>query len=148
MTDDLVTWLRAQLDEDERLARAAFSDAGHWSANGSRFIVDQPDDGEWRRGTLAMDDRRVEGIGITLYDEGGHDEDQAAFIAEHDPARVLREVEAKRRIIEEHPYAGAGKCETCDLDRDWPCPTLRLLALPYADRSGYREEWRPDAVTA
>jgi hypothetical protein len=26
---------------------------------------------------------------------------------------------------------------------DWPCLTLRLLALPYADRPGYREEWRP-----
>lgn len=24
-----------------------------------------------------------------------------------------------------------------------PCSTLRLLALPYSDRPGYREEWRP-----
>ncbi|WP_373305012.1 DUF6221 family protein [Streptomyces bluensis] len=24
-----------------------------------------------------------------------------------------------------------------------PCPTLRLLALPYADRDGYQESWRP-----
>lgn len=23
------------------------------------------------------------------------------------------------------------------------CPTARLLAVPYADRPGYREEWRP-----
>lgn len=23
-----------------------------------------------------------------------------------------------------------------------PCPTVRLLALPYAGRDGYREEWR------
>lgn len=25
----------------------------------------------------------------------------------------------------------------------WPCRTLRFLALPYADRPGYREEWKP-----
>jgi hypothetical protein len=27
--------------------------------------------------------------------------------------------------------------------KDFPCPTLRLLALPYGDRPGYRDEWRP-----
>jgi hypothetical protein len=25
----------------------------------------------------------------------------------------------------------------------YPCPTVRLLAQPYADRPGYRDEWRP-----
>jgi hypothetical protein len=25
----------------------------------------------------------------------------------------------------------------------WPCQTLRLLALPYADHPDYRPEWKP-----
>jgi hypothetical protein len=30
-----------------------------------------------------------------------------------------------------------------DLAKDpYPCATLRLLALPYADRPGYRKEWK------
>jgi hypothetical protein len=30
-----------------------------------------------------------------------------------------------------------------DLTVRFPCRTLRLLALPYADREGYLESWRP-----
>ena len=58
--------------------------------------------------------------------------------------RWLAECEAKRRIVELHTNQG-GSCGTCTdsdyagLVDDWPCPTLRALALPYADR----EEWRP-----
>jgi hypothetical protein len=59
---------------------------------------------------------------------------------------LLREVEAKRRIVDLHgaqphecvewddtmsPYT----CTTYELD----CPTLRALALPYADQPGYDE---------
>lgn len=50
--------------------------------------------------------------------------------------RVLAECEAKRRIVEH-----------CEPDPLTKSPgdeyVLRLLALPYADRPGYREEWRP-----
>lgn len=65
----------------------------------------------------------------------------------HDPARVLAEVDAKRRIVEEHsphPEVYGDYCPSEDgryrLDH---CPTLRLLALPYAEHDDYREEWRP-----
>jgi hypothetical protein len=65
------------------------------------------------------------------------------------------ERESKRRIIELHavdtypfgdiptggPYDPA-LCQTCE-NEAVPCRTLRLLALPYADREGYREAWRP-----
>jgi hypothetical protein len=64
--------------------------------------------------------------------------------------RVLAECEAKRRIVELHTTVDGAIYPTCDCcglygeaDVDWPCPTLRLLALPYADRPGYRAEWRP-----
>jgi hypothetical protein len=64
----------------------------------------------------------------------------------HDPARVLAEVEAKRRIVEafeaddnRERYGGCGDdCEWKALDY-----ALRLLALPYADHPDYRPEWKP-----
>lgn len=45
-------------------------------------------------------------------------------------------------------YATATVCRSCEPDHQfpelsWPCPTLRLLALPYEGRPGYRAEWRP-----
>ena len=69
------------------------------------------------------------------------------------PARILAACEAHRRIVEAHPRSVAlDYCETCfsgdfgrlddPLHEDWPCPTLRALAAIYADRDGYREEWR------
>lgn len=86
------------------------------------------------------------------------DEDAATLIGAFSPARVLAEVDAKRRIIAEHPLIEASEpkvhpfpygCETCHFDReegvygDGPCTTLKLLALPYADHPDYRQEWRP-----
>ncbi len=77
-------------------------------------------------------------------------------IARHDPARVLAECEAKRRIVELHDvdcYVGTGPdgddeyfcegCRTSTIDpADIQCPTLRALTLSYADHPDYRDEWR------
>jgi hypothetical protein len=65
----------------------------------------------------------------------------ARHIAEHDPARVLREVEAKRQIVD----LCADMLWHDDRGPDYVSNgTLWLLALPYADRPGYRgEEWKP-----
>ena len=70
----------------------------------------------------------------------------------YDPARVLAECAAKRRIVELHEPNGE-TCSVCALQdgskygdgwgaEDWPCSTLRALALPYADHEAFREEWR------
>jgi hypothetical protein len=60
----------------------------------------------------------------------------AEHIARHDPARVLAECDAKRRII-----------TTIQRWLDTGYPTLDhvlfALALPYADHPDYRSEWRP-----
>jgi hypothetical protein len=115
--EDLVQWLRAQLDEDERTARAA--DAAK-------------DDNWW----------------------WGPDSESAAerHVARHDPARVLREIDAKRQLIELHQERleqgyGSDVCAECDFggvsQTYYPCATLRLLALPYTDQPGYQEAWRP-----
>ena len=72
--------------------------------------------------------------------------DWAWHIARWDPARVLAECEAKRRIVEVH-LSGEAWCDHCSggEHRGNPdaCPTLRLLALPYADHPDYDETWRP-----
>lgn len=83
------------------------------------------------------------------------------------PARLLAEVEAKRRIVELHrswalvdedegrqpDQYSERYCQTCGdddsslwNDRDlpgWPCQTLLLLALPHADHESFDESWRP-----
>jgi hypothetical protein len=81
----------------------------------------------------------------------------ATHVEHHSPERVLREVEAKRRIMERHRrYDGIGSkytdyCEGCPSgdDSGYPeveldeCPELRDLAAVYSDHPDYREEWRP-----
>jgi hypothetical protein len=72
-------------------------------------------------------------------------------IARHDPARVLAEVEAKRRIIDRAEFVanhGPARDHVRALDMTTGASAalrdvLRLLALPYADHPAYREEWRP-----
>jgi hypothetical protein len=59
----------------------------------------------------------------------------------------LARIAADRQILALH----SGSAALCSWSqdgndthyRDDPCETLRLLALPYADQPGYREEWRP-----
>jgi hypothetical protein len=119
---DLVQWLTAQLDEDERIARAC--SGMEWWEHPKNWVSAPP----------------LNRIAVVVHDgDRGH-------IVRHDPARVLREIDAKRRIIAEHALNG-WVCSTCDdgavPPQAFPCPTLRLLALPYADRSDYREEWAP-----
>ncbi|WP_338683897.1 DUF6221 family protein [Streptomyces acidiscabies] len=118
--DDLVAWLRVQLDEDERTALAA--SPGPWSVNAESDEV------------LAVDGVTVaEGFALS----GGQLRATTEHIAEHDPARVLREVEALRRIVDRYAWLREHG------DTGGTAWVLPLLALPYADRPGYREEWRP-----
>ncbi|GAB3817721.1 DUF6221 family protein [Micromonospora zhanjiangensis] len=62
------------------------------------------------------------------------------------PAELLdqmaRDIEAKRRILDEAANYSP-ELEHGD-NGEWALGmVLRLLALPYAHRPGYREEWRP-----
>jgi len=71
----------------------------------------------------------------------------------YDPARVLAECEAKRRIVDEHAPRVVRWRDTIDINDDecqtchgsepgvYPCDTLRLLALPYADHPDYRASY-------
>jgi hypothetical protein len=142
--DELVRWLGEQLDEDERIAKAAT--AGPWRQHDTHL-------GQYgHTATVLSGDRNETDLRAWLpsmsqesWDEARNVWADAAHIAEWDPERVLREIDAKRKIVAEHALNG-WVCNTCDngeAEQVFPCPTLRLLALPYADRPGYREEWRP-----
>lgn len=141
MSDDLAAFLLARIAEDEVAALAATRNAWRvedWSglSGGSAnwMVV-----GDFDVGAAAFHVKN---------------EPDAVHIARHDPARVLVECAAKRGIVDEHQvtrrtpgytYLLDPPCVTCGQvrPRRFPCPTLRLLALPYADHPDYREEWRP-----
>lgn len=134
MTDALVAFLKARLDDDEQVARQAASreqGGASWRLEGATVLAG--DGAPVARHTWA--------------DEGSH-------IARHDPARTLREVEAKRGIVERHSPHSMGSCRTCErphwgvqvcdhCERAAPCPDLRDLATVYASHPDYLEEWRP-----
>jgi hypothetical protein len=151
---ELVEWLRAQLDEDERVARGATG--GAWEV-GPTF------GGHDSRVYVRAEGDLIDSIGTCVITGQIPNVPQwrgnAQHIARWDPDRVLAEVEAKRRLVDLHPTRNSLRwpgvedieveiCETCSRDGlsdevEAPCPTIRALALPYADRPGYREEWRP-----
>ena len=96
----------------------------------------------------------------------GSDGTTTQHVARWNPARVLAECGAKRRIIAAHQTYGevydaadmtyphaAGSCVTCGFGDTWeaveygsgddyPCPTLRFLAAPYSDHPDFDEAWR------
>lgn len=142
--DDLITWLRAQIDEDERAALLALQ--GHDVSDPATMPPDKRAArwcSDYERLSVIVDDSQQEMCTVGP----GANWHAASHIARHDPARVLREVEAKREIIEQHP-AGRDHPEDGDYCLEcghfgYPSTTLRLLALPYSDCPGYQEEWQP-----
>lgn len=138
--DPLIAFLRERLDEDEQAASIIQVGGFHpptWSARpgrsrrwmevvGRSVMLGDPDD-EWcDDGVIALvPDSRCEW----------------AHIARHDPARVLREVAAKRRIIAEcTPSSGVPALE---LAAALGALVLARLAETYSDHPDYRDEWMP-----
>ena len=142
----LVQFLRACLDEDEQAARAA-AEPEQWAKtnrtpqpNWSVQYWTDPD----RAAVVAEGSSACPVVVTTQGMDEADTEVRADHIARHDPARVLREVEAKRQIIAEHDVYARKLADRMDCQSlDFPCKTLRLLALPYADHPDYQPEWRP-----
>ncbi|MEV5619411.1 DUF6221 family protein [Streptomyces bacillaris] len=166
MTDALVAFLKARLDEDEQAARATDDTLGQRNLRWST---------------------RPEGEAFSKVVANGHYDvarkltpADGAHIAHHDPARTLRDVESKRLLLEqavtsrhlvtgdhvmdcplvtEADGASAGHVDLIqglndmwleELGREPVCidtcgrdarvrRTLELLALPYSDHPGYAE---------
>lgn len=149
MTDDLVEFLRARLDEQE--ARLHALPAGPWEWR--RF--DDVTDLGWRDCLMGQD-----GISLLASAEGEGDQSWIKrhkafdpYLQDIQPARILADIEAKRAMLALHDDLDSGghECPARDSLGEFftayvtpsECPTLRLLALPYADHPDYREEWRP-----
>jgi hypothetical protein len=157
---DLVAFLLARLDEDERWARQATPGPWAWSenhdgageVNAAERRPDLQGDGWERSQARSIANESATGD-VRLAD--------AVHIARHDPARLLADIAAKRQIVDEHANGWEGwedpptqddieqaYCVRCQDRRShdamrWPCPTLKLLALPFADHPDYDEKWRP-----
>jgi hypothetical protein len=127
--DDLVAWLRAQLDDDERVAsrisesQRTWNTAGGWPETGPDTVM---------------------AAGGPVAEEV--DEFDAEHIARWDPARVLAEVDAKRRIIDScarhagfvRPAAVAGTVDGVADRGDTGSSPCRSLTGPATVA-----EWRP-----
>jgi len=139
------SWLRAQIAEDEAVARAADvkQDDPHWRSHGP-LALHEP------RAFRVRSDRDCRPIAYVT-DLAGDDEADttgildgeavAEHIARWDPERVLAECAAKRAILEgHHPI---DPCDAHDTGFGTiPCDTVLSLAQPYADRPGFDPAWR------
>jgi hypothetical protein len=125
--DELFAFMRAALDEDERVAREAANNDDSlmpWS-------VHTEDLGHLVR-------VRYDNGYSVIHSDGNIDQDEAEHIARWDPARVLAEVEAKRRILDWIDRTAISDQVTWSFVAEAP---IRLLAQPYAGQPGWREEW-------
>jgi hypothetical protein len=145
--DDLITFLKARLDDDEAHARNAFE---------NDYADTKPEWSEIWSGTVNTGDELI----------ATNDSGLSRHIERWDPKRVLAEVDAKRNLVELHVLGGTVNCggddtpkdkwmhycRTCgsgepnEYPADWPCGTLWLLAKPYADHPDYpakEESWKP-----
>ncbi|MFE6716823.1 DUF6221 family protein [Streptomyces albidoflavus] len=140
MTADLIAFLQARLEHDEAVAREATP--GPWrnapTARHHDTVSGRPEEA-----VFGYDSFRVATTGEPA---GRRALVNAEHIARHDPARVLAEVEAKRRIVRAHAKWCEGRCEAkypeggFDAAHYW---SIKSLAATYADHPDYREEWRP-----
>lgn len=135
---DLVAFLRARLDEDERIARAV-RDGTPWRYNPAKY---------WRGPVPGSGEEAVftgpAGAGATCIcgtGDADHPEAmaRAEHIARHDPVRVLADVAAKRAILEIHGQAH--RCPDHLAHDVGPCRTLLLLAQPYVAHPGFDTAW-------
>lgn len=142
MSGDLVAFLRARLGEDEQAARDAGGKAWKWE----QHYGDMCNDPTCEYGELATDDAVL--MNVHAYDIRSPWQG-AAHIERHHPKRILAEIDAKRQLLAEYEQAARYAKTTwgqssADQSRARTLgKVVRLIALPYADRPGYREEWRP-----
>jgi len=146
---DITEFLTACLEEEAAMARAA-----------AAFYDDADQDGVSWEGHAGTDLNGYTRFWIAPHLGTVNDVASGLHINRHDPAHVLREVAAKRKLIELHApavihgekggadwYNRMTICRTCTPSQQfpetaWPCDTVKLLASVYADRPGCKEEWK------
>jgi hypothetical protein len=155
--EDLVNFLRARLDEDEQVAREASRRMRDgWTPTGEHWQWVEPD----RDQVLTLDPVAEECLNdygradlrsVEEYPVGSDLGDlphfvvrseevrtlDAMHIARWDPARVLAEVEAKRRMLDELAALDGDPVNGLAITR-----MVHLLTLPYAEHPDHRTEWQ------
>jgi hypothetical protein len=139
---DLVEFLRARLDEDEKAARAVPPLGHNYDMGGNR----QDERFTFGRTLPSSAD------GMGNWSEHRDSPTTKAHFSRWTPSRVLAEVEAKRRIIDLHqpspPVAAVVSLHgpidpICAADAlIYPCDTIKALALPYADHPDFDPAWK------
>lgn len=126
----MLAFWRDRLDDDEQTAlEAAHGYPGEWTTADS-YPVTVADE---LPAEASVFERAV------AFNEGSPSEQQAAHIALHDPARVLRDVAAARqRLAALEEAIGAGH-DSYDL----AAALLPLEIAAYDNHPDYRAEWRP-----
>lgn len=145
--DALAAFVLARIAEEEAAARAAYRPGGD-----GPWIVDVSPSGRasvWQRrparevGSSLPPESHLAPVVATLADNARA---VCEHIARQSPAVTLARVQALRSLVElhgrveEHGEAMCGHCArpgeiSGDLEGDWPCATLRLLASIYRYRS-------------
>jgi hypothetical protein len=145
--NDPVQFLNARLDEAEKRAQAA--PPGPWAVEASGSITD------------AHGKTIVPSIGGAVEGRVSRwpEPPAAAFIIANDPARTLREIDAKRQLIARGGPFCTSECDdpdsepkdpatnwTTSLEHHTDCDAYMaagVLAAVYADHPDYKEAWRP-----
>lgn len=155
--DELVAWLRGEIEARLKLARYTISigNSPEWQELASGVLVTGPDgDGGVWDGTWAMGDSSL-----------------TRLMAANDPRDTIARCEAELAILNVHRLVIADRgggvltryviinenpdmraierarswhnidCRTCHLR--YPCRTIRLLGAGYRYRDGYQDEWAP-----
>jgi hypothetical protein len=124
----ITEFLEARLSEDEAVARAASAmmTGPSWEDDGTS--VSSGEDTFW-----------VDGLYVRS------PEDVSAHIARHDPARVLAECAAKRRVLETlrsyEPDTEWGVVRDMGMRGNNAAGAVRALAAVYASHPDYQQEW-------
>lgn len=141
---ELTEFVEARLAEEQAAAEAAAEDVGDPDWIGS-FESGHP----WRyaehgSGVYADNDGIASGATLAAWTPS---ESVQVHIARHDPARVLRDVETTRRIVEMHPvyHEGEDGCTWCR-SRSGACETQRLVASRWDWHADYDPAWSLDGT--
>jgi hypothetical protein len=156
--NELIAFLEANNDADEAAAsEAMWTDLGGGSENWTAYHREKYDSG-W-----AVIDGLDDGVITTVDPQAVDGAAVAQHIARHDPARVLRECEARRRLIADWRIARGAEKRARNRWLESGAMTgseeqrselyiraivgahenaIRLSAQGFADRPEFRDEWR------
>ncbi|MFF4600575.1 DUF6221 family protein [Amycolatopsis sp. NPDC001319] len=136
--DDLIAFLRARLDDDERIANAMKAVyPTPWDIPDRGWMARVVADGPFFHEVIRLEQNQAPGVGYLT--------DAIEHVWRHTPDRVLEDVTAKATIV---AVAGDYAAVTAPdanqvVTRETLRHVLKLLALRYADHPDYREEWKP-----